>query len=303
MEPQHVVVLSRDVGIVSAEEEGSSSGDTSSGGESLQHQHDDVVNEEVSGLAMLGDTAGFGAKESSGWYSASKKDCGPHTVPKQRRPRSLSFSVVKNTSWRANQHRESAPAVPGAGSGGHRTFNYHNLAQNATSLYADRIHKTPIMPLPPAGHNTNSLLPKGAGVAAGNSTRPISLSAGICTRSDQLSPNVTLAGGGYGFAQQQVEQPRSVKKNAVNALVWRKTRNAKEKERSIRIARKIDELQYLLARGGVTLPKGTKTSILSEAARYIREMQAPSPCFLYGCLHFLSGQRHPCPARKLVGIL
>ena len=137
-----MVVLSRDVGIVSAEEEGSS-GDTSSGGESLQHQHDDVVNEEVSGLAMLGDTAGFGAKESSGWYSASKKDCGPHTVPKQRRPRSLSFSVVKNTSWRANQHRESAPAVPGAGSGGHRTFNYHNLAQNATSLYTDRIHTRP----------------------------------------------------------------------------------------------------------------------------------------------------------------
>lgn len=53
----------------------------------------------------------------------------------------------------------------------------------------------------------------------------------------------------------------------------RKERNAREKERSFRIAKKINELRELLSTGGVIVPKGTKSSVLTEAANYIRTLQ------------------------------
>ena len=53
----------------------------------------------------------------------------------------------------------------------------------------------------------------------------------------------------------------------------RKERNAREKERSCRIARQIDDLRALLTRGGVVVSKGTKSSVLSEAANYISMLQ------------------------------
>jgi hypothetical protein len=53
----------------------------------------------------------------------------------------------------------------------------------------------------------------------------------------------------------------------------REERNAREKERSFRISHQIDELRALLSSGGVIVPKGTKSSILIEAANYIRVLQ------------------------------
>ena len=53
----------------------------------------------------------------------------------------------------------------------------------------------------------------------------------------------------------------------------REERNAREKERSFRISRQINELRNLLASGGVLVPKGTKSSVLTEAANYIRMLQ------------------------------
>lgn len=53
----------------------------------------------------------------------------------------------------------------------------------------------------------------------------------------------------------------------------RKERNAREKQRSCRIARQIDDLRALLSRGGVIVSKGTKSSVLSEAANYINLLQ------------------------------
>ena len=53
----------------------------------------------------------------------------------------------------------------------------------------------------------------------------------------------------------------------------RMERNAREKERSCRIARQIDELRALLSRGGVTVAKGTKSTVLAEAANYINLLQ------------------------------
>ena len=53
----------------------------------------------------------------------------------------------------------------------------------------------------------------------------------------------------------------------------REERNAREKERSFRISHQISELRTLLSSGGVIVPKGTKSSVLTEAANYIRMLQ------------------------------
>lgn len=55
--------------------------------------------------------------------------------------------------------------------------------------------------------------------------------------------------------------------------IKREERNAREKERSFRISRQINELRNLLSSGGVIVPKGTKSSVLTEAANYIRMLQ------------------------------
>mmetsp|Transcript_33301 Transcript_33301/g.50238 ORF Transcript_33301/g.50238 Transcript_33301/m.50238 type:complete len:401 (+) Transcript_33301:198-1400(+) len=53
----------------------------------------------------------------------------------------------------------------------------------------------------------------------------------------------------------------------------REERNAREKERSFRIAQQITELRNLLSSGGIIVPKGTKSSVLTEAGNYIRQLQ------------------------------
>jgi hypothetical protein len=62
------------------------------------------------------------------------------------------------------------------------------------------------------------------------------------------------------------------KKKRLNDMK-REERNAREKERSFRISRQISELRGLLSSGGVIVPKGTKSSVLTEAANYIRMLQ------------------------------
>jgi len=53
----------------------------------------------------------------------------------------------------------------------------------------------------------------------------------------------------------------------------REERNMREKERSLKITQQIHELRNLLSLGGVIVPKGTKSTILTEAANYIRLLQ------------------------------
>eukprot|EP00804_Cyclotella_cryptica_P021874 CCRYP_000839-RA/>CCRYP_000839-RA protein AED:0.10 eAED:0.10 QI:314/1/1/1/1/1/2/400/455 len=53
----------------------------------------------------------------------------------------------------------------------------------------------------------------------------------------------------------------------------REERNLREKERSLKITQQIHELRSLLSSGGVIVPKGTKSTILTEAANYIRLLQ------------------------------
>lgn len=77
------------------------------------------------------------------------------------------------------------------------------------------------------------------------------------------APTVRQSGGGRA------------KKKAKKALddTKREERNAREKERSYRISKQINELRNLLSSGGVIVPKGTKSSVLTEAANYIRMLQ------------------------------
>lgn len=67
------------------------------------------------------------------------------------------------------------------------------------------------------------------------------------------------------------EQPPRKNRRIENSI--RERRNAREKERSFRISRQINELRDLLSSGGVIVPKGTKSSVLTEAANYIRMLQ------------------------------
>lgn len=53
----------------------------------------------------------------------------------------------------------------------------------------------------------------------------------------------------------------------------REERNMREKERSLKITQQIQELRDLLSLGGIIVPKGTKSTILTEAANYIRLLQ------------------------------
>lgn len=67
--------------------------------------------------------------------------------------------------------------------------------------------------------------------------------------------------------------PKSSSKKKTAADKKREDRNAREKERSFRISKQIDDLRALLSAGGVVVPKGTKSSVLTEAANYIRLLQ------------------------------
>lgn len=60
------------------------------------------------------------------------------------------------------------------------------------------------------------------------------------------------------------------KKPAVLVDAKREERNAREKQRSLRIVKQINEIRGILTSGGVVVPKGTKSSVLTQAADYIR---------------------------------
>lgn len=89
------------------------------------------------------------------------------------------------------------------------------------------------------------------------------------TPSSPFSNNIESNSTGH-VSQGSTSRPRKKKKLDENK---REERNAREKERSYRISKQINELRGLLSNGGVVVPKGTKSSVLSEAANYIRMLQ------------------------------
>jgi hypothetical protein len=58
-----------------------------------------------------------------------------------------------------------------------------------------------------------------------------------------------------------------------NSEERRLERNQREKERSNKIASQVDALRCLLQRGGLFIPKNTKSTVLSEASNYIQTLQ------------------------------
>lgn len=84
---------------------------------------------------------------------------------------------------------------------------------------------------------------------------------------------------GTGDGQQVPPAPSSASSTVGSSnhksvpLAKRKERNAREKDRSFRIAQQIDELRMVLSSGGVVVPKGTKSHVLTEAAKYIQMLQ------------------------------
>jgi hypothetical protein len=95
-------------------------------------------------------------------------------------------------------------------------------------------------------------------------------------RYDSLSEDEDDEADGRDGPDPDASKPEGGGKKAKRSSVGAKKRevkNAREKERSSRIAKQIDELRDVLTSCGVILPKGTKSSVLSEVATYIRLLQ------------------------------
>jgi Helix-loop-helix DNA-binding domain len=76
-----------------------------------------------------------------------------------------------------------------------------------------------------------------------------------------------------GAASQSSKRRKTKHQPEFETDAKREERNAREKERSFRIKERINELRECLSQGGVAIPKGTKSSVLVEAANYIRMLQ------------------------------
>lgn len=87
------------------------------------------------------------------------------------------------------------------------------------------------------------------------------------------SINTSSTAAAVTLSSSDVKSDRKTKKGKKLDDSKREERNAREKERSFRISRQINELRNLLSSGGVIVPKGTKSSVLTEAANYIRMLQ------------------------------
>ncbi|EJK65393.1 hypothetical protein THAOC_13749 [Thalassiosira oceanica] len=111
-----------------------------------------------------------------------------------------------------------------------------------------------------------------------------SASAAVVGMSNLTEPGAPAEGPGIVLPQAPSQKRKtepatqseaSAKKKLKKAITCerREERNLREKERSLKITQQIHELRNLLSLGGVIVPKGTKSTILTEAANYIRLLQ------------------------------
>ena len=90
------------------------------------------------------------------------------------------------------------------------------------------------------------------------------------------SPGVAPEASKNGPHSQPTNERTSSKKRRKPQVLdesSRRERNAREQKRSLKLSNQITELQTLLATGGVTVPKGTKSEVLSHTITYIRSMR------------------------------
>lgn len=93
---------------------------------------------------------------------------------------------------------------------------------------------------------------------------------------DGYDSDVDVTATGQNQTKQSSTTPASStsQKKSKKKQPKREERNAREKERSFRISKKINELRALLSNGGVIVPKGTKSSVLTEAVNYIKMLES-----------------------------
>mmetsp|Transcript_31954 Transcript_31954/g.93968 ORF Transcript_31954/g.93968 Transcript_31954/m.93968 type:complete len:525 (+) Transcript_31954:4605-6179(+) len=105
---------------------------------------------------------------------------------------------------------------------------------------------------------------------------PTTTSSSMAASSTQISSSTgtsTAAATAAASAATGTFTGPPMKKAKLTSAERREERNQREKERSLRISAQINELRALLSTGGVIVPKGTKSAVLSEAANYIRMLQ------------------------------
>lgn len=87
------------------------------------------------------------------------------------------------------------------------------------------------------------------------------------------SPQLTSKNDSSKFATDKSPSSPSNEQIFQDSEERRRERNQREKERSNKIASQVDTLRCLLQRGGLFIPKKTKSSVLSEASNYIKTLQ------------------------------
>lgn len=92
------------------------------------------------------------------------------------------------------------------------------------------------------------------------------------TDTSMSSPQLTSKNDPSKFASHSPSSP-SKEQLFQDSEERRRERNQREKERSNKIASQVDTLRCLLQRGGLFIPKKTKSSVLSEASNYIKTLQ------------------------------
>jgi hypothetical protein len=193
-------------------------------------------------------------EEWGGSGGRNKQDCGTNNVLPGRGPLAThkgSLSLLK-----ANNNLSSTKSLSGSSEGPPmKQARFLMDHQNLSSLSGSDSAAVPIGNASSGGGQTLGLSKSSPAVLT-SSSNP-SNTPGQSPESAELAQNARPAKGG-GTAVEPTK---------------RKERNAREKERSCRIARQIDDLRALLSRGGVTVSKTTKSSVLAEAANYINILQ------------------------------
>jgi len=173
----------------------------------------------------------------------SHNDVCYHPVAKKPPAKNTDQPSMRNMSLPPFTRKRSAPASDDQDSGG---YNSEADGEHAISC---------------------SATPKGSSGAASNvavsrSIRPVPTRTSSQTTVESTATDAaTVQRGG------RKKKPKKLDENK------REERNAREKERSFRISKQINELRNLLSSGGVIVPKGTKSSVLTEAANYIKMLQ------------------------------
>lgn len=127
-------------------------------------------------------------------------------------------------------------------------------------------------PAPAALFETSTVLQQLASQATDRKRKTDEGDSSAGYHTDDEGRSITFPSGASSVQENDEKGKGAGKKKRLDEKK-REERNQREKERSLRISKQINELRNLLSSGGVIVPKGTKSSVLTEAASYIRMLQ------------------------------